>query len=112
MCFTYPGAGLSSDALSDDNLAVVFFDYTGGAESFWTNWDNQQATDLVAAAGGTIDEDERTAAFHELQRLVMEEFPAVPLFFVKARTAVADNVHGFETLPVKWWNLEEVWIEQ
>jgi peptide/nickel transport system substrate-binding protein len=112
MCFTYPGAGLSSDALSDDNLAVVFFDYTGGAESFWTNWDNQQAIDLVHEAGSTIDEDVRTEAFHELQRLVMDEYPAVPLFFIKARTAVSDNVHGFETLPVKWWNLEEVWIEQ
>jgi peptide/nickel transport system substrate-binding protein len=111
MCFTYPGSGLSSDALSDDNLAVVFFDYTGGADSFWTNWNNQQATDLVAQAGGTIDEDVRTQTFHELQRLVMSEYPAVPLFFIKARTAVADNIQGFKTLPVKWWNLEEVRIE-
>lgn len=112
MCFTYPGAGLSSDALSDDNLAVVFFDFNGGIESFWTGWNNQQAIDLVRQAGSTIDEDVRTETFHELQRLVMEEFPAVPLFFIKARTAIADNVHGFKTLPVKWWNLEEVWIEQ
>jgi len=111
MCFTYPGAGLSSDALSDDNLAVVFFDYTGGADSFWTSWNSQQATDLVKQAGGTIDETVRTDAFHELQRLVMEEYPAVPLFFIKARTALADNVKGFKTLPVKWWNLEEVWLE-
>lgn len=111
MCFTYPGAGLSSDALSDDNLAVVFFDYTGGAETFWTAWNNQQAIDLVKQAGTTIDEDVRTQAFHELQKLVMEEYPAVPLFFIKARTALADNVKGFKTLPVKWWNLEEVWLE-
>jgi hypothetical protein len=41
----------------------------------------------------------------------MEEYPAVPLFFIKARTALADNVMGFKTLPVKWWNLEEVWLE-
>jgi peptide/nickel transport system substrate-binding protein len=112
MCFTYPGAGLSSDALSDDNLAVVFFDYTGGAESFWTNWDNQQAIDLVHAAGSSIDEDVRKESFYELQRLVMEEYPAVPLFFIKARTALADNVKGFKTLPVKWWNFEEIWLEQ
>ncbi|MEZ4515959.1 MAG: ABC transporter substrate-binding protein [Chloroflexota bacterium] len=112
MCFTYPGAGLSSDALSDDNLAVVFFDYTGGADSFWTGWDNAQATELVQQAGGTIDEDVRTQTFHELQRLVMDEYPAVPLFFIKARTAVADGVQGFKTLPVKWWNLEDVRLEQ
>jgi ABC-type transport system substrate-binding protein len=91
---------------------VVFFDFTGGADSFWTAWNSQQATDLVKKAGGTIDEGTRTEAFHELQRLVMEEYPAVPLFFIKARTALADNVKGFKTLPVKWWNLEEVWIEQ
>lgn len=112
MCFTYPGAGLSSDALSDDNLAVVFFDYTGGAESFWTSWNNERAIELVRQAGTTIDEDERTAAFHELQQLAMEEYPAVPLFFIKARTALADNVQGFMTLPVKWWNLEDVWLSE
>jgi peptide/nickel transport system substrate-binding protein len=109
-CFTYPGSGLSSDALSDDNLAVVFFDITGGLDSFWTFWDSPRATELVRQAGSTIDEDERTAAFHELQRLVMAEYPAVPLFFIQARTAVADNVMGFQTLPVKWWNLEDVWL--
>lgn len=32
-CFTFTGAGLSSDALSDDNLAVVFFNFNGGIES-------------------------------------------------------------------------------
>lgn len=112
MCFTYPGNGLSSDALSDDNLAVVFFDYTGGASSFWTNWNNQQAIDLVAKAGTTIDEDVRTETFHELQRLVMDEYPAVPLFFTTARTAVSDEVKGFKTLPVKWWNFEDLWIQQ
>ncbi len=111
MCFTYPGAGLSSDALSDDNLAVVFFDYSGGLDSFWTSWNNQDAIDLVRKAGTTIDEGVRTEAFQELQRLVMEEYPAVPLFFIKARTALADNVKGFKTLPVKWWNLEEVSLE-
>jgi peptide/nickel transport system substrate-binding protein len=112
MCFTFTGAGLSSDALSDDNLAVVFFDYTGGADSFWTSFNNQQAIDLVHQAGETIDEQVRTDAFHQLQKLVMEEYPAVPLFFIKARTALADNVHGFKTLPVKWWNLEDVWVDQ
>jgi peptide/nickel transport system substrate-binding protein len=111
MCFTYPGNGLSSDALSDDNLAIVFFDYTGGLDSFWTGWNNQQAIDLVARARGTIDETVRTQAYHELQRLVMEEYPAVPLFFIKARTAITDNVRGFMTLPVKWWNLEDVWLQ-
>jgi peptide/nickel transport system substrate-binding protein len=110
-CFTFTGAGLSSDALSDDNLAVVFFNFNGGIESFWTGWNNPKAIELVAKAGGTIDEAVRTATFHELQQLVMDEFPAVPLFFIKARTAVADNVKGFKTLPVKWWNLEEVWLQ-
>ncbi|MBI1878772.1 MAG: hypothetical protein HYR94_11235 [Chloroflexi bacterium] len=111
-CFTYPGAGLSSDALSDDNLAVVFFDFTGGANSFGTGWDNKQATELVKAAGSTIDEKVRTEKFHELQKLVMEQYPGVPLFFIKARTAISDNVKGFKTLPVKWWNLEDVRLEQ
>ncbi len=109
-CFTFTGAGLSSDALSDDNLAVVFFDFTGGIESFWTGWNNKDAITLVKEADGTIDEEKRKAAFHKLQRLAMAEYPAVPLFFIKARTAVSDKVKGFKTLPVKWWNLEDVWL--
>jgi peptide/nickel transport system substrate-binding protein len=112
MCFTLPGNALSSDALSDDNLALVFFDFTAGAQSFWTGWDNARAIELVQSAGKTVDEDVRTKNFHEVQRLVMEEAPAVPLFFTKARTAMQDNVKGFSTLPVKWWNLEDVWLEE
>jgi peptide/nickel transport system substrate-binding protein len=112
MCFTLPGNALSSDALSDDNLALVFFDFTAGAQSFWTGWNNPRAIELVQKAGKTVDEDVRTEAFHEVQRLVMEEAPAVPLFFTKARTALRDDVHGFSTLPVKWWNLEDVWLEE
>jgi peptide/nickel transport system substrate-binding protein len=112
MCFTYPGAGLSSDALSDDNLAVVFFDMTGGAQSFWTNWDSKEATALVKEAGSSIDENVRKTAFQKLQKLVMEEYPAVPLFFIKARTALTNEVKGFKTLPVKWWNLENVWLDK
>jgi peptide/nickel transport system substrate-binding protein len=112
MCFTLPGNALSSDALSDDNLGLVFFDFTAGAESFWTGWNNPRAIELVQKAGKTLDENVRRQTYHEVQRLVMEDAPAVPLFFTKARTALRDNVHGFSTLPVKWWNLEDVWIEK
>ena len=39
-------------------------------------------------------------------------FPSVPLFFTKSVTGYQDNVQNFQTYPIGWWPLREVWISQ
>jgi ABC-type transport system substrate-binding protein len=45
-----------------------------------------------------------------VQQIAMNDAPAVPLFFTKSVTGVRSNVKNFETFPIGWWPLRQVWL--
>jgi len=112
MAATFPGSALSSDTLSDDNLVFVFMDPDAGLRSLGTYYGNPEVVDLLKQANTSLDEAERASLFGQAQALAMADAPAVPLFFTNARTAIADDVMGFQTYPTGWWNLDEVWLDR
>jgi peptide/nickel transport system substrate-binding protein len=102
-----------SDSPDPDELAAIQFDYDspGGTKSFFTNYRDPQASRLVAdGARGTSDE-ERAAAYGQLQELVMEGAPNIALYFTPARNGVRSHVKGFHGLQTGWWRLQEVWLD-
>jgi peptide/nickel transport system substrate-binding protein len=112
MAATFPGSSLSSDTLSDDNLVFVFMDADAGLNSFGTGWRNPEAVAALKEANGSFDEAVRAAGFAKAQAIAVAEAPAVPLFFTDSRTGVSDRVHGFNTVPMGWWQLREAWLDQ
>lgn len=112
MAVTWPVGTFSSDTLSDDEIAAVAYNPEAGLHSTGTNYDNPKVTNLIADASGTLDDQKRAKDFAEVQRITLEDAPAVPLFFTKSVTAVRDNVKGFQTYPIGWWPLRETWLEQ
>ena len=60
---TFPGDALSSDTLSDDEIADLMYDPASGLNSLGTFYDNKKIIDLLADAKGTIDEDQRASDF-------------------------------------------------
>lgn len=109
---TFPGDALSSDTLSDDEIAALVYDPAAGLSSLGTFYDNPKAVDLLEEAKGTLDEDERAQAFSELQQLGQDDVPAAPLFFTKSVTGYQDTVQNFQTYPIGWWPLREVWLSE
>jgi peptide/nickel transport system substrate-binding protein len=109
--FTFPGSFLSSDTLSEDNLAYVFFDPAAGASSFSTNYNNPAVVALVAELSGSMDEAKRKATFVKIQQQTMADAPIVPLYFTKARTGISTKVKGFRTQKSCWWKFEDVSLE-
>jgi len=108
---TFPGNTLSSDTLSDDNLAQVFYDPAGGANSFGTGYSNPEVAAILTAANQSLDETVRAADFARMQTVTMADAESVPLFFTKARTGLSDKVQGFRTVQPGWWDLENVWLQ-
>jgi peptide/nickel transport system substrate-binding protein len=108
---TFPAGALSSDTLSDDEIAAITLDPAGGLNSLGTYYDNPKVNQLIKDAKGTLDEQQRAQDFAEVQKIALEDAPAVPLFFTKSITAVRDNVKGFQTYPIGWWPLREAWLE-
>jgi peptide/nickel transport system substrate-binding protein len=107
---TFPGDALSSDTLSDDEIAGLVFDPKAGLSSLGTFYDNSQVDKLLADAKGTIDDSRRAQDFAQIQQIGMRDVPAVPLFFTKSITAYRDKVQNFQTYPIGWWPLREVWM--
>ncbi len=112
MATTFPGGALSSDTLSDDEIAAITLDPSAGLHALGTYYNNPKVNKLIKEAKGTLDETKRGEDFAEVQKIALEDAPAVPLFFTKSVTAVRDNVKNFQTYPIGWWPMREVWLEQ
>ena len=109
---TFPGDALSSDTLSDDEIAALMYDPKAGLNSLGTFYDNPKVTQLLADAKGTLDEDQRAQDFSEIQQIGQDDVPSVPLFFTKSITGYQDTVMNFQTYPIGWWPLREVWLSE
>jgi peptide/nickel transport system substrate-binding protein len=107
---TFPGDALSSDTLSDDEIAALMYDPKAGLSSLGTFYDNPKVTQLLKDAKGTIDDNKRRQDFSQVQTIGMQDVPSVPLFFTKSVSAYRDKVNNFQTYPIGWWPLREVWM--
>jgi peptide/nickel transport system substrate-binding protein len=111
MSATFAGGTLSSDTLSDDEIAIITLEPEGGLNSLGTFYNNPKVNKLLSEASSTINDEVRAEKFAEVQKIALEDAPAVPLFFTKSVTAVRDNVKNFQTYPIGWWPLREAWVE-
>jgi peptide/nickel transport system substrate-binding protein len=62
-------------------------------------WDSPEARALLSASRTTADPAERKVAFDQLQRLFLEQAPAVALFNSPRIAAVRSNVSGYQGWP-------------
>jgi peptide/nickel transport system substrate-binding protein len=107
---TFEGGTLSSDTLSDDEIAGLTLNPEAGLHSLGTYYNNPKVNKLLADAGSTLNEEQRAKDFVEVQQIAMEDAPAVPLFFTKSVTGIRSNVKDFQTYPIGWWPLRQVWL--
>ena len=61
-----------------------------------SRWVNERADELVAAAGATVDLNERKAAYCELSDLVATELPRLNLYLFTEGYGAANNLTGYE----------------
>jgi peptide/nickel transport system substrate-binding protein len=107
---TFEGGTLSSDTLSDDEIAAITLSPAAGLNSLGTFYNSLKVNKLISEAGETLSDETRAKDFAEVQQLAMNDAPAVPLFFTKSLTGVRSNVKGFQTYPIGWWPLYKVWL--
>ena len=88
------------------------YDPASGLNSLGTFYDNKKIIQLLADAKGTIDKDDRASDFSEVQQMGLDDAPAVPLYFTKSIDRIPGHVQNFQTYPIGWWNLREVWLSK
>ncbi|HTW99487.1 MAG TPA: ABC transporter substrate-binding protein, partial [Acidimicrobiales bacterium] len=82
----------------------------GGSDSYWSNYDNPAVTALVNAAEGEFDDAKRAALYAQIQSMVAEDCPFVPLDYPPYIYAASKSVQGFLANPGGAYRLEDVWL--
>jgi peptide/nickel transport system substrate-binding protein len=108
-----PPDQFTSDLPVLDQFAnLLYADLDSPLHNVWTWYDNPEAAALASEAVHARDEAEQTRLFAELQRVTMEDPPAVSLVYPQYRSASRENVKGFQFVQTGWWRLEQVSLER
>ncbi len=93
--------GWTGDYNDTDNFLGVFF----GAKSSEWGFDNPEIFDALTEARGIATPEEQKPFYEEINRLVMDYLPGVPLAHPVPSLAFGKDVEGYQTSPVQ----DEVW---
>jgi peptide/nickel transport system substrate-binding protein len=100
-----------NDISDPDEMASFEVDVKdGGSESYWSNYDDPKAITLVHEAEAEYDTAKRAALYAQIQEIVAEDAPFVPLDYPPYIYAVSDKVGGFQVNPGGAYRLEDVWL--
>ncbi len=70
-----------------------------GAQWNEAHWSDPEIDELIEIAGSSLDEDERTNAYHEIQRIMIERGPIIIPYFFASFGVLADYVGGVTVHP-------------
>jgi peptide/nickel transport system substrate-binding protein len=100
-----------NDISDPDEMASFEVDVkNGGSQSYWSNYDSPQAISLVHQAEAEFDSAKRAALYAQIQAIVAQDAPFVPLDYPPYIYAYTDKVHGFAVNPGGAYRLEDVWL--
>jgi peptide/nickel transport system substrate-binding protein len=85
----------------------------GGAN--YAQWNNAQATELIESARATANQEKRKAMYQQVQRIVYEQAPAIPLYNAVGMDLWYRTVEGLrsaESLTGTMQSVETVWLNR
>lgn len=101
-----------SDAPDPNGLITFQADPKGFSNSFWTHYTNPTVTALMKAGRITPDGEKRAAIYAEIQQILADDVPYIPLFNTKNVVASTASVHGLTPRINGSVLFQDVWIQQ
>ena len=89
----------TADYPDADSIFAFQVDPEGFSQCYWTSYVNDRAIELLHEGQTAPDGDERADIYAELQQLLADEVPYVPLYYPEIVTGVRSNVSGLKVLP-------------
>jgi len=112
MVFTQPGGGTIPDRWFYDQWYSPTWDRpTGGDFNSCSFYKNAKFDELVLTVRKTADEKARAQMYKDLQKMIMEDLPEVPIYVMPNILGFNNRVKGYEyrgLIAVDFWPL---WIE-
>jgi peptide/nickel transport system substrate-binding protein len=98
------------DIADPDELVTFAVDPKGGAESWYTGYNNPTVIKLTHQGQRESNPAKRRAIYAKIQRLAARDAFMGFLFYTPFRWATSDKVHGFFVYPLGNYHLEDVWL--
>ena len=100
-----------NDISDPDEMASFELDFkNGGSSSYWSSYDNPAVIALVHQAEAEFDTTKRAALYAQIQAIVAQDAPFVPLDYPPYIYATSKKVNGFAVNPGGAYRLENVWL--
>lgn len=80
-----------------DDAGDAFSDFLGGAPANYARWNHPGYDDLVTRAGRTLDPAARLAGYHAAEGVLLQEMPAIPLYYSSQNFLVSPRVRGWQS---------------
>lgn len=100
-----------SDYPDPDELVSFQADPDGWSKSYWTSYTNDQITSLLAQGRTTADGDARQDIYYQIQEIMADEVPYIPLYYSPVVKATTSSVHGVSVLPNGSIQFQDAWIQ-
>lgn len=104
--------GATSDAADPNGIVTFQADPEGGTNGYWTHYENPEVTALITEGRTLPDGDERTEVYSQIQQLIADDAPFIPLSYPSNIKASAATVQGLTVLPNGSVRLQDTWLEQ
>lgn len=82
-------------------IPQLFLDLGYKTGAIWneSHYSNARVDELIEIARSSLDQDERVAAYHEIQQIFLEDGPIVVPYFFAQFMVLASNISGVELQP-------------
>jgi peptide/nickel transport system substrate-binding protein len=101
-----------SDSPDPNGLISFQADPEGFSQSYWTHYTNDEVTALMKEGQTTLDGDDREAIYLDIQKILANDVPYIPLFYPSTIKAAGATVHDLTVLPNGSIRFQDAWIEQ
>ena len=90
--------GWSADFADPDNFVYTFFN--GTQQMDYLGWDSPEVAQMLEEARQEPDEETRAALYEQINRIIHEEVPSIPVAHNPVLNAVRVGIEGFEPSPL------------
>ncbi|MHA3683312.1 ABC transporter substrate-binding protein [Leucobacter sp. HY1908] len=101
-----------ADAPDPNGMITFQTDVEGFSKSYWTSFSDAEVNTLVEQGRVTPDGDEREKIYFEIQRLLAEKAPFIPLAFPENLQGATAKVNGYTLLPNGSVRFQDAWLAQ
>ncbi len=96
-------------------LTAYFFlqdAFSSGASSNYCQYSNPDFEDALTAAASLTDADDRAAAYHEVDAMLAEDFPLIPMFCYTHGFVTSSRVNNLLMNPMGYSRYNHCWLSE